>query len=139
MKANLRLDRKMRIIGTNEMGLETYFDTHPSVGGEDSAATPMEVALQAMGACSYMDVISILRKKRKEVQDLQIHLSAERADTHPKVITKAHMIYELFSSDAELSDLERAVELSQEKYCGVSTMFKRSGCEVTFECKITRP
>lgn len=139
MKAHLKLDRNMRIIGTNSKGLETYFDSHPTVGGEDSAPTPMEVALQAMGACGFMDIISILRKKRKDVADLQISLNSERAAEHPKVFKKVHMIIELFSKDAELADLERATELSQEKYCSVSAMFKLSGCEVTYECKVTRP
>ena len=139
MKAELRLDRNMRIIGTNETGLETYYDNHIDAGGEDSAPTPMEVALQTIGACSFLDVISIVRKKKRTVIDLQIHITAERATEHPKVITEAHLIYELFSPDAEMADLERAVELSQEKYCGVSAMFKRSGCKVTWESKLTRP
>lgn len=139
MEAKLRLDRNMRIIGTNKLGLETYFDSHPVVGGEDSAPTPMEIALQAMGACGFMDIISILRKKRKDVADLQITLNSERAAEHPKVFKKVHMIIELFSKDAELADLERATELSQEKYCSVSAMFQLSGCEVSYECKVTRP
>ncbi len=138
MKTTLKLDRKMRIIATNPLGLETVFDTHPSVGGEDTAATPMEVMLQAMGACSFMDVISILRKKRKEIKDLQVHIEGTRADTHPKVFTKVHLVYELHSPDAELKDLERSVELSQTKYCGASAMFKAAGCEVTYECKVIK-
>ena len=138
MKTVLKLDRNMRIIATNDLGLETVFDTHPSVGGEDTAATPMEVMLQAMGACSFMDVISILRKKRKEVKDLHVHIEGERAKEHPKVYVKVHLVYELFSPDAELKDLERSVERSQTKYCGASAMFKAAGCEVTYECKINR-
>jgi len=139
MEVNLRSDGKMRIIGTNSLGIEAYFDTHPASGGEDSAPTPMEIALESMGACSYMDVISIIRKKRREVVDLKINLKAVRAEEHPKVITEAHMIYELISPDAELIELESAVDLSQTKYCGVSAMFKRSGCKVTYEFKLTRP
>ena len=139
MKHLLKLDRNMRIIATNELGLETVFDTHPSVGGEDTAATPMEIMLQAMAACSFMDAISILRKKRKEVKDFKIYLEGKRAETHPKVYTKVHLVYELTSSDAEMKDLERAVELSQTKYCGASAMFKAAGCEVTYECKLVRP
>ena len=138
MKTTLKLDRNMRIIATNHLGLETVFDTHPSVGGEDTAATPMEIMLQAMAACSFMDVISILRKKRKEVKDLHIHIDGTRADTHPKVYTKVHLEFVLFSSDAEMKDLERSVELSQTKYCGASAMFRAAGCEVTYECKIVK-
>ena len=136
MKANLKLDRKMRIIGTNDLGLETIFDTHPGVGGEDTAPTPMEIMLQAMGSCSFMDVISILRKKRKQVDGLNISLDGERGDKHPKMFTKVHLVYELESPDAELKDLERAIELSQATYCGASAMFKAAGCEVTWEARI---
>ncbi len=138
MKTILKLDRNMRILATNDLGLETVFDTHPSVGGEDTAATPMEIMLQAMGACTFMDVISILRKKRKDIKDLHISIDGVRGDTHPKMYTKVHMVYELFSPDAELKDLERSVELSQTKYCGASAMFKAAGCEVTYECKVTK-
>lgn len=139
MKVKLELDRKMRILGTNKLGLQTAFDSHPAVGGEDTAATPMEIMLQAMGACSFMDVLSILRKKRKEITALTIDLDAERAKEHPKVITKVHLTYELTSPDTEMKDLERSIELSQEKYCGASAMYQRSGCKVTWEAKIKKP
>lgn len=138
MKVQLRLDRKMRIIGTNDAGLETYFDTHPDIGGEDTAATPMEIMLQAMGACSYMDVISILRKKRKQVDSLDLTISGNRAATHPKVFENVHLNFVLTSPDAELADLQRATELSQTTYCGASAMFQRSGCNVTWDCEVKR-
>ncbi|MCL5991423.1 MAG: OsmC family protein [Bacteroidetes bacterium] len=139
MEINLRLDRNMRIIGTSELGFETVFDTHPSVGGEDTAPAPMEVFLQAMAACSFMDVVSIIRKKRKEVIGLDIKAEAVRATTHPKVITDVHLTFVLTSPDAEQGDLDRAVELSQKTYCGASAMFQRSGCKVTWETIIKRP
>lgn len=138
MKVNLKLDRNMRIIATNSKGHETLFDTTPAAGGEDTAPTPMELMLESMAACSFMDVKSILIKKRKVVENLEIEVEAERADEHPKVFTKAHLKYTLTSPDAEQQDLERSMELSQEKYCGASAMFKRSGCEVTYEGKVIR-
>ena len=128
----------MRIIGSNSAGLETIFDTHPSVGGENTAPTPMEIMLQAMGACSFMDVISILRKKRKQIDGFAIRLEGERAKEHPKVFTNVHLVYELISPDAGQKDLERSIELSQNKYCGASAIFKASGCEVTWEAVIKR-
>lgn len=133
MKANLKIDRNMRIIGKNELGLETVFDSHPSVGGEDTAPTPMEIALQAMAACSMMDVITILKKKRKQVDNLNVTVEGHRKHEHPKIFTEAKVIYELISPDAELKDLERAIELSQGTYCSVSAMFKLAGCKVETE------
>jgi len=136
MEVNLTLDRNMRIIGKNKLGLETVFDTDPSVGGENTAPKPMEVFLMAMGACTFMDVISILRKKRKTVEGFNVKIVAERAKEHPMVFKKAHLIYELISSDATMEDLNRSIELSQTKYCPASAMFKAAGCEVTWEAAI---
>lgn len=139
MKANLRLDRNMRIIGKNEKGLETVFDTSPKVGGEDTAATPMEIMLESVAACSFMDTISILRKKRKTVDDLQIDIEGERTDEHPKVFKKIVLKYTLVSPDAELKDLERAVELSQNNYCGASEMMRLAGADVSYQIELKRP
>lgn len=135
MVVNVKLDKNMRFIGTAR-GHDTIFDTKPAVGGDDSAASPMEIFVQALGGCTSMDVISILRKKRKTVEDYNVTIKAARAETHPKKITSVHLIYELKSPDAKIEDLERAVELSQEKYCGVSAMFQDAGSEVTWECKL---
>ncbi len=138
MKATLSYKGGMAIDGDNGRGHITKFDTVEKVGGEDSAATPMEVMLQAMAACSFMDVVSIIKKKRKTVIDLTIDVEAERAEKHPMVFTKVHLHYTLKSPDAELKDVERAAMLSQTTYCGASAMFQRSGCEVTYDCEAVR-
>lgn len=138
MIAKVQLDRGMRLIGTNDRGHETFFDTSLAHGGDDSAASPMEIMLQSLAGCSSMDVLSILRKKRKQIDDFWIDIDGVRSDEHPKVMKTAHLIYNLVSPDAEESDLKRAVELSQDKYCGVSAMFKASGCEVSYEIKLRR-
>ena len=136
MKVNLQLQEKMRIKGLDSGGHETFFDTVEAHGGDDTAATPMSILLQAMGACSFMDVVSIIKKKRKQVDNLEIEIEAVRADKHPKVLTDVHLKYILTSPDAEMKDLERAIELSQTTYCGASAMFQRSGCKVTTEAVI---
>lgn len=138
MKIELKFDRNMRLIGKSKLGHQTIFDTVPEVGGENSAPSPMEVMLQSLAACSSMDVLSILRKKRKQIDDYWVNLTAERAENHPKVFTKVHLIYNLKSPDAELKDLERAIELSNEKYCSASAMFKAAGCIITHESNITK-
>ncbi len=139
MKVDLSLVGGMKIAGTNKDGHITQFDTHTELGGDDSAATPMEILLQAMGACSFMDVVSILRKKRRTIKALDVSLEANRADSHPKVLTDVHLTFVLTSPDAEINDLERAIELSQTTYCGASAMFQRSGCKVSWDSKIIRP
>lgn len=138
-KATLRYHNGMRFVGTNESGIETTFDTTQEHGGANTAASPMEVLLQATAACSAMDVVDIVRKRRKTITDLQIEMHGTRAETHPKVYTAMHFTYILTSPDAQESDLERAVELSQTQYCSAAAMMRQSGCTVTWECRIIRP
>ncbi len=136
MKVNLVLTENMHITATDAYNHKTEFDTVPEVGGENRASAPMVVMLEAMAACSMMDVAAIIRKKRKTIKELRIEVEGERANQHPKVFTKVHLKYFLKSPDAEMNDLERAIELSQSTYCGASAMFKRSGCEVTTEAHL---
>lgn len=139
MKVTLKLDRKMRIIGKNEREHETVFDAAEKGGGENTAASPMEIMLQAMGSCSFMDVISILRKKKVTIDNIEIEIKGERAEVHPKVFTKVHLNYMLTTPDGSIHDLERSIDLSQNKYCGAAAMFRQSGCEVTYEAHIITP
>jgi len=135
MKVEVELIHDMRLAGRDEEGHLTYFDTVAEDGG-GTAPSPMSTMLQALGACSFMDVISILRKKHKKISSMKIEIEAERADTHPKVFTKAHLKYILTSPDTTKDDLESAISLSAEKYCSVSVMFKRAGCNITWESVI---
>ncbi len=124
--------------GITESGNITYFDAPIHSAGKNAAPSPMEAILSSLAACSAVDVVSILLKKRKTIQDLNIEIEAERAEEHPRVFVKAHLKFILKSKDAELKDLERSVELSMDKYCSVSAMFERSGCEITRECFILK-
>jgi len=133
MKVNLKLIGDMKIEGKDDENNITYFDSKKELGGTESAATPMSVLLQAMTACSIMDVSAIIRKKRKTIESLDVEVEGIRADQHPKVFTFVKLIYKLKSPDATLEDLIRAVELSQTKYCGASALFKAAGCEVIAE------
>ncbi len=136
MKVNLELVDKMHIVARDHYNHKTEFDSIAEVGGENKASAPMVVMLEAMAACSMMDVAAIIRKKRKNITDLRIEVEGERASNHPKVFEKVHLKYFLKSPDADLKDLERAVELSQNTYCGASAMFQRSGCKVTTEAHL---
>jgi putative redox protein len=137
LKAKLQLIDKMKFVGTNELGQSVFFDAHKKNGGDGSAPTPMEVMLQTLAGCSAMDVIAILRKKRKDIGNFEILLEAERASEHPKVFAKVMMIYQLRSSDTNFAEFSDAVRLSQEKYCSISAMFKRSGCIVEYKVNLS--
>lgn len=124
--------------GKNSVGQITKFDAPMTPGGESSAPTPMETMLESLAACTSLDILTILKKKRKTVNDLIVHASGDRSDKHPKVYTKVHLIYELHSPDAELSELNRAIELSESTYCCVMGLFKKAGVEFSFESKLIK-
>lgn len=118
----------LRFIGHVEGSPDVTMDS-------ENGPTPMELVLMALGGCTGMDVISILQKMRKDVKDFEINLSAERAQEYPKVFTKIHLEYVIYGSNIDENSVKRAIELSQEKYCGVGAMLKRSG-EITYSWRI---
>lgn len=139
MIAHLHLDTALRLIGTNAKGHETFFDTSVKGGGLDSAASPMETVLEAVAACTAMDVIPIIHKRRKTLTAFSVDLTAERASTDPKVFTHIEMKVRLTSPDATLAELARAIHLSQTTYCSVSLMIARSGCLISWEAILENP
>lgn len=126
-----------KLVGTNEVGMQTYYDASTEEYTQQ-APTPMEVVLQSVGACSALDVIAIIKKKRKQITDLEVKLEAERRSEYPKTFTTMKLKYILTSPDAEEKDLLRAVELSQEKYCNVSIMLKAAGVDLSWEAELIK-
>jgi putative redox protein len=121
--------------GTDAKCLVTHFDS-PIDNAAPLAASPMSIMLQSLAACTSVDIVDILHKKRKTITSFSVAVSSERAEDHPKVFTKASLHFSLTSPDAALADLERCIELSQEKYCSVAAMFKRSGCDLTTSAEV---
>jgi putative redox protein len=117
--------------GTTPDGLKITMDASPEFGGHERGPRPAELLLLGLGGCTGMDVLSILRKKRAQVNSMEIKIEAERSTEHPKVFTKIMVTYILQGEDLKESDVDRAVELSTEKYCVVGTMLKHA-CPVEY-------
>jgi putative redox protein len=100
-------------------------DSSLEAGGEDSAARPMELMGMALGACTAMDVISILRKKKQDVTEFDIQLHFDKAQEHPKVFTRGVITYELRGYAIEEAAVMRAIELSASKYCPAYAMLSK--------------
>ncbi len=118
----------------NELGNTIRMDGSPKVGGSDLAMRPMQVLLAALGGCSSIDVISILKKQRQDLKDIQITVTGEREkDVEPSLYTEVHAHFKLYGNlDAEKA--EKAVSLSMEKYCSVAkTLEKTAKVTYTFE------
>lgn len=97
-----------------------------NLSGDGSGLSPMQVVLMSVGACSSVDVVEILRKSRQDIQGCVCDLEAKRSETAPRVFTKIHAHYTVSGSTVKLKQLERAVQLSTEKYCSVMLMLHKS-------------
>ena len=100
-------------------------DTTVNGGGSDSGMSPKQMLLCSLSACSGMDVISVLNKMKVSYTSLEIIATAEQTDDHPKVFKE---IFIKYKTDAPVSDADkmiRAVELSQDKYCGIAAMLRK--------------
>lgn len=99
-------------------------DGRLAAGGQDLGPSPMQLFLISLAGCTGMDVISILGKMRQEVTALDIAVSGERAEEHPKVYTKIDVVYKLRGHNLSPELVEKAVTLSREKYCSVQGMLQ---------------
>ena len=121
----------MRFVGRGASGHDVLMDASQKVGGTDTAARPLEVMLCALGGCSGMDVVSILRKMRTEPLSLRIEITDERAADYPKVFTKLHLTYRVTGAVPQ-DNLEKAIDLSLSKYCPIVNSLAES-VEITSE------
>ncbi|HBS03915.1 MAG TPA: osmotically inducible protein C [Leptospiraceae bacterium] len=131
MQVTLDYKGKMKMVATNDRGHNLEMDTYEQSGGDDSAQTPKEAVLSGLAGCTAMDIVGILRKMRIDVDSMRIEVEADQTDEHPKVFKNIKMKY-IFSKGADPEKVERAVKLSQEQYCGVSAMIKKSA-DLTYE------
>jgi len=109
-------------------------DADEPVGGENRGPRPKSLMQAALAGCTAMDVVSILRKMRVEFDSFQTHVDADVTEEHPKHYNKMHVIYEFTGKDLEKNrkKIEKAVNLSEERYCGVSFSYKQT-MEITNE------
>jgi putative redox protein len=116
-------------------GHKISVDAKPEFGGQDKGPRPKPLMMLALAGCTGMDVISILEKMRVKVDDFNVKIDGELTEEHPKHFSKMHIIYEFKGNDLVMDKLEKAVNLSQERYCGVSFNY-RHAFEVTHEIVI---
>ncbi len=126
MKARVKWVENTLMVGQSESGHAVVMDGPPDSGGQNLGLRPMEMILLGMGGCTQFDVVHILRKSRKEVTLCEVEMEAERAETEPKVFTRIHVHFRVAGPDLTEKAVERAVNLSAEKYCSASIMLGKS-------------
>ena len=117
-------------------GHEIMLDASEKVGGENRGPRPKPLMLAALAGCTGMDVVSILKKMRVEVEDFNVSVEGDLTEEHPKQFSKIHVIYEFKGKDLPMEKLQKAVNLSEERYCGVSATY-RQAMEITSEIKVS--
>lgn len=131
-----RLDDAFWFEATNEEGGTMHFDAHPNIGGHNKGVRPMQTLIMAIGGCSAIDIILILKKQKQEVTDFSITIDAEREkDKEPALWLSAHVVFKL-KGNIDKAKAERAVELSMKKYCSVSATLEKAGTKISYEVKV---
>jgi putative redox protein len=120
MKITLnRIDDAYHMKAVNEDGCSLETDGAPNIGGGNKGMRPMQLLLAAAGSCSSIDVISILKKMKQDIKDLQVDVSGDRvADQVPSLFTSMHIHFRI-TGDLEEEKVGRAIDLSMTKYCSV--------------------
>ena len=119
-------------IGTSASGHSQIIDTK---GDRNSAASPLELLLIALGSCTAVDVVSILEKKRQSVSDYKVEVSGERRKEHPRSFEKINIHHIVYGKDISERSVAQAVELSETKYCSVAATIKPTA-EITTSFEI---
>lgn len=135
MKARIKWVEERTFVGESGSGHSVVMDGDPASGGRNLGIRPMETLLMGMGGCTAYDVIDILQKSREAVDDCVIEMEAERAEDIPKVFTKIALRYIVTGRNLDPKKVERAVNLSAEKYCSASIMLGKTA-EITHDIEI---
>ena len=106
-------------------------------GSDGAAPSPMEMVLMSVGGCSSVDVVSILKKTKQDFSSVDVQLTAERAETAPRVFTKINLHFVVTGNNVSEKHLERAVSLSAEKYCSVALMLDKT-VEITHSHEVVQ-
>lgn len=125
----------MSFVAETGSGHLLAMDGAPDAGGRNLAPRPMELVLAGTGGCSAFDVVMILKRGRQNISGCDVQLSAKRADDDPKVFTQIHMHFVLRGTKLKPEAVERAIQLSAEKYCSASIMLGKTA-EITHDFEI---
>lgn len=128
-KGNFRFEAR------NEKGLSIDFDALAKYGGEETAPTPMETLLASLAGCTSFDVVNILKKKRQNITSYSVEAEAKRREEPPEVFTKIHIKYLIKGKNISKEAVEKAIQLSNDKYCSVGAMLKKTA-EITTSYEI---
>ena len=116
-------------------GHKIVIDAEENVGGENKGPRPKPLMLASLAGCTGMDVVSILKKMRVEFDYFNVVVEGELTDEYPKQYKRMHIIFEFKGKDLPMEKLQKAINLSEDRYCGVSALYKKA-IPISSEIKI---
>jgi len=135
MKVKVQWIEGRSFLGESGSGHGVLMDTAADLGGRNLGPRPMEMLLLGMGGCTGIDVVMMLQKMREKVSGCAMELEAERAGEEPKIFTKIKVTYVVTGKGIKPANVERAIQLSAEKYCSASIMLGKTA-EITHDFRI---
>ena len=136
MQATVKWIDGVMFVGETGSGHAVVMDGPVDHGGRNIGMRPMEMILLGLGGCSSFDVVQILQKGRNDIVKCVAEISAERVDAVPSVFSKIHLHFVVSGKNLKTSAVERAVNLSAEKYCSASIMLAKAGVEMTHDFEV---
>lgn len=135
----IRLSRNSAPFGfevVDEKAHTLHTDSSSESGGGDAGFRPMQLLLGALGACSGIDIVSILQKQKQEIEVFEMEISGEREQgVTPSLWKEVHVVFQL-SGSIDFEKAQRAADLSMEKYCSVAETLRRAGTKISWKVKV---
>jgi putative redox protein len=126
MEINLiRKSGKFNFEAQNETGFTVELDANPAIGGEGKGFRPMEMLLVGLGGCSGIDMVNILTKQKEDLTDIKINIKASRVNVEPAIFEEINIQFNL-TGNLSVQKVERALQMTFDKYCSVSNILGRS-------------
>ncbi len=125
-KAFVKQLKGITFVGKTDSNHWITMDGPEEFGGSNAGIRPKELLLISLAGCTGSDVASILSKKRVKLDGFEMNIDADVADEHPQVFTKIHLEYVFYGKNLPVKEIERAIELSQTKYCSVTAMLQKA-------------
>lgn len=136
MKINIkRLDDNFHMEATNQEGNIIHMDGSPDIGGQGKGMRPMEMLLAAVGGCSSIDVVLILKKQKQEIESFEVEVEGEKEKIEDHSIYKNIVLHFKIKGKVDLDKAERAVKLSMDKYCSVSMILSKTA-NITYKVSV---
>ena len=134
-KAFVKQLQGITFVGKTDSNHWITMDGPENFFGSNAGIRPKELILLGLAGCTGSDVVAILQKKKVDLKGFEINITADQQEEHPQVFTKIHLEFSFYGNNIAEKDVERAIELSQTKYCSVTVMFQKA-VEITHSFRI---